>query len=121
MTERMVRAILGISLCIAFITVGLGIFYQPHVGTLLLIEQIGISTNSLGWAFIISGIANGIAGLTNKALNPMFFAVFVLYTGFTWVGVTLNTGIPVHPAAFYSLLVVFYTVNFMVEVWGEQE
>jgi hypothetical protein len=109
MTERVYRALLGLSYAVTFITVGFGIFSEPSVGVVTFIQKgLHIEPQAMAWAFILSGIVNGYMGLRNMILNPAAFAVFILYTGYTWVAVFEDPNIPVAPAAFYTLLCVVY-------------
>lgn len=116
MNDRLWRAALGLAYAITFILVGLGIFAEPYVGVVVHIAQWGISPYFMAWAFILSGVTNGIMGLRGLILNPAAFSVFILYTGFAWVAAQKDPTIPAAPALFYTLLCVVY---FLTQ-WAER-
>lgn len=111
MNERLLRGAMGLAFAVTFITVGLGIFAEPHTGVVNYIAEWGISPYFMAWAFIISGVANGYDGLKSRIMNPAAFAVFILYTGFAWHASIRDPHIPYAPAAFYTLLCVVYMLN----------
>lgn len=116
MNDRMWRAALGLAYAITFILVGLGIFAEPGVGVIMHIALWGISPYFVAWAFIVSGVINGIMGIKGLILNPAAFSVFILYTGFAWVAAQKDPNIPIAPPAFYTLLCVVY---FLTQ-WAER-
>ncbi len=110
MRERYLRAAIGIAYAVTFITVGADLFSAPYNGVILYMGRWGFTPLFMAWAFLVSGVANLYDGLRNRILNPFWFAVFVLYTGFTWTAFVDNRPEYLASAMFYTLLCAVYAL-----------
>lgn len=110
----------AVLVCIAFVGIGLGLMLEPEVGVAHLITDLGISVRFVGGWFILSGVINAWIGITNRTLNPLWYAVFFFYTVLTWLSSAYDRGVPFPPAFAYSLLSAFLVIDWVLDLKGSQ-
>jgi hypothetical protein len=120
MEGKRIRFTKGVLLFLAFIGVALGIVLQPSLGVTALFREIGLDMTYVAIIFVISGFMNLFIGTTGRYWNGLWFAIFFVYNGMTWiVFVSERPMFPVIPAILYTLLSSLLMIDLIMDLREE--
>lgn len=108
--EKVIRAIKGIFLFIAFLVMGVSI-PDANIRTLVYLQEMGISPRAYQLLFFISAFANLIIGMRGTDWNALWFAVWVTYSAAALFGYLNGSGTPLLAVSAYLLLSVMLTID----------
>lgn len=117
--EAWIRRIKGIVIFFAFLGMGLSLQLNPPIGTIIAINELGISTQFVSFAFFVSGFMSLLTGLMRWKFNAMWIAVFVFYTVLSWAATyTRHDVVPTIAPIAYTLTSGFLTLDVLIDMIG---
>ena len=113
------KRIKGLLIAIAFLSIALGLAFQPDVGLMAYMADHSVQVSWWVGAFVVSGLGNLFMAATNRGWNAALFAVFFAYTTMLWIASVGNWGIPVAQAVSHTLLSTFLVLEIVEEasIW----
>lgn len=116
-----IKRIKGVLLFLAFTGIALALYHEPDRGVARHFALAGISINFVVIGFGVSSIANLITGWLGLKWNPLWFAIFFLYTGMSVLAYLEGSGIPAVPVFIYMLMSGFLLVDYITDTVLEEK
>lgn len=115
--ERMIRALKGLLLFVAFMGIGLSTFVETDGLMTRYLNSLGANVHLLSLSFCVAAVMNLFIGVTGRRWNGLWFSPMIFYMGFVWAAAFQLRDVSYSPAFAYTLLAGLLVIDFAVDAY----